>query len=79
MRLFLIVYDRRGGQVLRLDEYGEEERTAAARERLVLEKQHRGDPNVEVVIISAPSREALERTHGRYFKSPSELAARVAV
>ena len=42
------------------------------------EMAHKDDSDVEVVVLTASSREALIRTHARYFKSVPELAAALA-
>jgi len=42
------------------------------------ERAHKDDSDVEVVLLTASSREALIRTHARYFKSVPELAAALA-
>jgi len=43
--------------------------------RLKEERAHKDDPDIEVILLTASSREALIRTHARYFKSVPELAA----
>jgi hypothetical protein len=73
MRHFLIVYRRGEGRLLECRDLGTD-RVAATTERLAAEKAHVTDPDVEVVILSAKSREVLERTHSRYFRSARELA-----
>jgi hypothetical protein len=50
----------------------------ASAERIKLEIDAKGDPNVEVVILVAKTRQTLDRTHSRYFRSPSELLADLA-
>lgn len=74
MKYFLLVYRRSTGELVRLDDLGLD-RTAALKRRFEIEVQERGDADVEVVLLSAPSLDALRRTHGRYFRSPEELAA----
>ena len=69
----LIVYDRTAGRLLHEEVF--ETREGALRARFAAEKQYRGrERQVEVVALEAASREALLRTHGRYFMSLSELA-----
>ena len=54
-------------------------RGEALQERFAAEKKYRDSgKNVEVVIVGAESREALLRTHGRYFLSLDELADRTS-
>lgn len=74
MRSFLIVYDRSSGDLVKLQEYAPEDRARALADRFAIEAQERHNPSVEVVVLSASSREALERTHSRYFHTPAELA-----
>lgn len=41
----------------------------AIRERFVLERQHRGDPDIEVAVPGSNSIAEPETTHPRYFRS----------
>jgi len=70
---FLIVFDRAHGRLLREEVF--EDNRDALQERFRAERLHRAD-DVEVVVLTADSEEALRRTHARYFNSLSELAAR---
>jgi hypothetical protein len=74
MKHFLLVYRRSTGELARLDDLGLD-RSSALKRRFEIELQDRSDPDLEVVLLSAPSLDALRRTHGRYFRSPEELAA----
>ena len=74
MPQFLIVYRRSTGTLLDFVELGTDRSTATLR-RFEREQTEKGDPDVEVVVLSAPNREALLRTHARYFKTFGELAA----
>ena len=68
MRNFLVVFNRRtGANTVR--EFPADHGREAIRERFVLERQHRGDPDIEVVVLGSGSREELEKTHSRYFRS----------
>jgi hypothetical protein len=71
---FLVRYRRSTGDLLHFEELGFD-RSAATKRRLEDEKSYKDDPDVEVVLLTASSRDALVRTHARYFKSVSELAA----
>jgi hypothetical protein len=72
MRNFLVVYNRRtGANTVR--EFPEGCGREAIRERFALERQHRDDPNVEVVVLGSSSREELMKTHSRYFRSIDEI------
>jgi hypothetical protein len=71
---FLIVYDRSAGKRLQLREFSDGERDEASCARFAMEDQQRSNPDVEVVLLSSTSRQAIERTHARYFKTLEELA-----
>lgn len=72
---FLLIYDRSAGVVLREERY--QSRADALRARFIAESEHGSETNdIEVVVLSAASREELLRTHGRYFRSLTELASR---
>ncbi len=73
MKHFLIAYRRSAGLLLEMSDLGTDWR-AAASARARLEAKHRLDADVEIVLLSAPSRDAVERTHARYFKTVGELA-----
>lgn len=70
---FLLVFDRPRGRLLREQPY-DDSRTALV-ERFAAERMHRGDPGIEVVVLTAESKDALRRTHARYFHSVSDLAS----
>lgn len=55
-----------------------EDRAKAQALRFAAEKELRTDPDVEVVILAAQSREALVQTHSRYFKTLSQLASELS-
>ena len=71
---FLIVYRRSTGTLVEVIDLGID-RASALAERFAREVREKDDPDVEVVLLTAPGREALMRTHSRYFKTTSELAA----
>jgi hypothetical protein len=75
MKQFLIVYRRSAGEILSMEDLGTVDPATAMRKRFALEMREREDPDVEVVLLAAASREALMRTHSRYFKSSGQLAA----
>jgi hypothetical protein len=68
---FLIVFDRSAGSVLRLEAF--DDPRLALRERFMAERIHRGDSNIEVVVLGANSAAALRATHARYFASAHSL------
>ncbi len=67
MRLYLIVYDRQAGKLLRIQEYPPDQRGQALADRFRIELAERARPEIEVVVLAADSMESLRRTHGRYF------------
>ncbi len=75
MSFFLVVYDRSTGELRELTEFSKDEAARARWERLKRELAEREHPEIKVVVLTSPSRKALERTHARYFKSVSELTA----
>ncbi len=74
MKYFLIVYNRHEGRLLELQEYGSDKREQALKERFSRELDERTHPEIEVVLLGADSREALEKTHSRYFKTLDQIA-----
>jgi len=74
MKAFLLVYRRSTAELLECRDLGED-RAKALAERFAIEKRERHDSDIEVVILSARSEDALRRTHSRYFKTMSELAS----
>ena len=72
--LFLIEYDRPRGSIVQLRKYDNGSRKVAEEERLKLELDlNRQRVEHEVVLLDAPSEEALRHTHGRYFETVEEL------
>jgi hypothetical protein len=72
MRNFLVIYNRRtGANTTR--EFPEGHGREAIRERFAQERLHRGDPDIEVVVLGSSSREELLKTHSRYFRSAEEI------
>jgi len=58
-----------------LDSRQFESEADAAKYKLDLDLKHRGDEDVEVVVLSAANLDDLRRTHSRYFKTASEMGA----
>jgi hypothetical protein len=75
MRQFLLVYDQLAGKLLEMREFSEAERSFALEERFRVEREFAMRSQVEVILLGANSREDLEKTHARYFRSVGELAA----
>jgi hypothetical protein len=72
---FLLVYDQAAGRVLFIEAYADADRSVALDKRFALEREHADDPNLEIIVLSAPDRAAVEATHARYFKDVQELAS----
>jgi hypothetical protein len=72
---FLVVYNRRTGENT-VREFPPGSGREAARQRFIEERAHRGDPDIEVVVLGSGSREELEKTHSRYFRSAREMLER---
>jgi hypothetical protein len=76
MKIFLLVYEPATGRLLQFKLYDEASRGLAQADRLRIEKNNaQAGLTREVVVLEAVNEEALRATHGRYFKSASELAA----
>jgi hypothetical protein len=72
---WLIIYKRSEGSLLRCDQIADSR--AALAERFRLEREHAGDPDLEIVVLGADSLEALKVTHARYFFTLPELVSRM--
>jgi len=71
---FLIEYDRPRGVIVQLREFDAASRQVAEDTRLELELDlNRKGIEHEVVILDAPSLQALRHTHSRYFESVAEI------
>jgi hypothetical protein len=71
---FLIEYDRSRGSIVQLREFDPASRNLAEDARLQLELDlNRRGVDHEIVILDAPNKEALLRTHSRYFESVAEM------
>jgi hypothetical protein len=78
IKQFLITYNIERDHA-HVDEYGEDNASALAAYSAA-EARHRGDANIEVVLLGSDSVETLKRTHGSYFGLPGgdahEIVAR---
>lgn len=72
MRRYLLIYDRRAGEIIRHRRYYGARTALAA--RFEAEREFHQEPDVEIVVLSADSWDALQQTHSRYFKPVQELA-----
>jgi hypothetical protein len=70
---YLVVFDRSKGEVVRRKVF--HDRNAALAARFAAEREHSGEPEIEVVVLGARSWADVQRTHGRYFKGLGQLAA----
>lgn len=75
MNYYLLIYDRRKGEIIEHREYPEQRRNDAFGDRLKEMIARRGQADVEVVLFSADSFADLVKTHSRYFKTPEEIFA----
>lgn len=71
MNHYLVVYGRSTGTLLRFECYADSRE--ALDERFAAEREHRDDPDVEIVVLGADSVETLKHTHGRYFAAAPVL------
>lgn len=69
MKDFVLIYNRKSGN-LRLSEF--EDPVEAVRVRMEREKFYRGDPDTEVVLITAHDLDDIKKTHSRYFMNVAE-------
>jgi hypothetical protein len=67
-----VIYNRRTGAST-LQEFPEGSGREAIRERFAQERLHRGNPDIEVVVLGSSSRDELLKTHSRYFRSAGEI------
>jgi hypothetical protein len=63
---YLLVFNRRRGELVReIQEFADQR--VAMTERLRLEIENKQNPDLEIVVLGAESRAAMENTHSRYF------------
>ena len=74
MKYFLLVYDRKRGEIRSQSEYPSAARDKALADRFAL-LQAQTDPEVEVVLLGANSYDDLRKTHGRYFMTLKEAVS----
>jgi len=71
---FLIEYDRSKGTTLRFESFEDKDRKVAEALRLQIELElSREKIDHEVVLLEAPNKEALRRTHRRYFENVEQF------
>jgi len=72
MQHFLVVYNRRKGQIVRRGAYPNA--PAALQARFAAEREFTDQHDIEVVVLGGESWQAVERTHSRYFSDVQDLA-----
>jgi hypothetical protein len=70
---FLLVYDHGQRKLVHRDRYEDADEAAEAYARM--EREHRGDKNLEIVLVGADSIETIRKTHGNYFNGASPMDA----
>lgn len=73
MNYYLLVYDRHRHKIIQQREFSLEQRDEALAARAALVREHRENPDMEIVLLGANSFDDLKKTHGRYFKTPKQL------
>ena len=71
LKHYLLVYDRRAGRVLSQREFPSQ--AAAMHARFESERLHRGNADIEIVVLGASSSQDLKRTHARYFNDTDSM------
>lgn len=72
--IFLIEYNRREGSIVTFREFDDSQRLEADDSRLGIELElNRKGIDHEVVLLDAASKEALHRTHQRYFADLTQI------
>ncbi|MFM9969649.1 MAG: hypothetical protein ACKVQK_14765 [Burkholderiales bacterium] len=71
----MIEYNRPEGKIESIQEFEDVDRSEAERRQIALEiKLNRANLSHEIVLLHAPTIEALKKTHNRYFANLAELA-----
>jgi hypothetical protein len=69
---YLVIYNRRAGEIIRRRQF--QTSGPALTARFEAEHEFRDEPDIEIVVLGADSWDALEKTHSRYFKGVQALA-----
>lgn len=69
---YLLVYNRRTGQIIRRSLF--QDAGSALTARFEAEREFREETDFEIVTLGAESLDAIKLTHARYFKGVQELA-----
>lgn len=70
---FLLIYDLNLGRLVHQAEFNDAEKAAA--EYAHLEHEHRGNHDLEIVLVGADSLETIQITHGHYFDGKDPATA----
>jgi hypothetical protein len=68
---FLLVYERPTTRLLRMVEFADSD--VALHARFAAEREFRGNPDIEVVVLNAESEQAIRESHARYFQQDGQL------
>jgi hypothetical protein len=68
---FLLVYDHGKRELIHRGRY--EDADEAAEAYAQMERDHRGDKDLEIVLVGADSIETIRKTHGNYFDGTGPL------
>ena len=72
--IFLIEYDRSKGELVTIQDFDDSQQQEADNTRLEIELElNRKGVQHEVVLLEAADRNALDKTHRRYFKNLREI------
>jgi hypothetical protein len=71
---FLLVYDHQQQKLRHQEQF--EDGAAAAAAYAAMERVHRGDKSLEIVLVGADSIETIKRTHANYFDGAGRRRSR---
>lgn len=77
MNHYLVVFNRRSGSIVRFSEFPQANDALTA--RFDAESEFVDDADIEVVVLGAASKDALMRTHARYFQDAREMAGNALI
>jgi hypothetical protein len=75
MNFYVLIYDQATGRLRDIENYGADRAADALSRRFELDRAYAAESGVEIVLLSAESEAALQRTHARYFRSVDELVS----
>lgn len=68
---FLLVFDVKKQELISHEAFSEGDVAAATTRYAELEREYRGDLDVEIVLVGADSLDTIKQTHGNYFSRTS--------